>query len=70
MMAGVTRREENEWERTAWLAAMVINISQKTVKQPVTVDQLLNRKKAYRNPQVDFEELMRRQKVISAKESN
>lgn len=70
MVAGVTRREENEWERTAWLATMVINISQKSVKKPVTIDQLLNRKKAYRNPQADFQELMRRQKAINAKESN
>lgn len=70
MMAGVTRREEAEWERTAWLASTIINIAGKTVKNPVTVDQLLNRKKAYRNPEADFKELMLRQEAIDAENSN
>ena len=70
MLTGVAHRQEADWERTAWLATMVINISQKSVKKAVTVDQLLNRKRAYRNPEMDFQELMRRQKVIDAKESN
>lgn len=70
MIAGVTRREEAEWERTAWLAATIINVAGKTAKNDVTVDQLLGRKKAYRNPQMDFEELVHRQEVINAKDSN
>lgn len=70
MMAGATRREEAEWERTAWLAATIINISGKSVKQDVTVDKLLGRKRAYRNPQADFRELVRRQEAINEMDSN
>lgn len=44
MMTGYQKREEREWERTAWLAAHVINISQKMVKKNITMDDLLGRR--------------------------
>ena len=70
MVAGMTRREEAEWERTAWLAATIVNVAGKTVKKDVTVDQLLGRKKAFSNPQVDFKELVARQEAINEKDAN
>lgn len=70
MVAGMTRREEAEWERTAWLAATIINVAGKTVKNDVTVDQLLGRKKSFSNPQADFKALVARQQAINEKDSN
>ena len=70
MVAGMTRREEVEWERTAWLAATIMNVAGKVVKNDVTVDQLLGRKKAFSNPQSDFKALVARQEAINEKDSN
>ena len=70
MLIGQMHRAEAEWERTAWLAATIINVAGKSVKKDVTVDQLLGRKKIHRNLQMDFKELWRRHEALNPKTSN
>jgi hypothetical protein len=73
MLAGAAYRDEREWERTAWLAANVINVSGKVAKSAVTVDKLLGRKRASivpqfpADPRAQVEELIRRQEALNAK---
>ena len=70
MLAGVAERDDKARELAAWTTAQLMNISGKSVKKPVTVDELLGRKKN-QFPMSDedkFEELMRRQKAIEAKQ--
>lgn len=72
MLAGAAYRDEREWERTAWLAANIINVSGKVAKNQVTVDKLLGRKRVIvpqfpADPQAQVEELIRRQKALNAK---
>lgn len=45
MLKAAQRRHEAEWRRTAWAVAHLMNVSGKVVKRPVTVDQLLRRKR-------------------------
>lgn len=44
IVSGGAFREEKAWERAAFVAAHTINISEKSVKDPVTANQLLGRK--------------------------
>lgn len=58
MMQGYSRREEREWERTAWLAAHIVNMSGKMTKKDVTIDILLGRKpRKKKGSQWDWESL-------------
>lgn len=69
MLAGAAHQDEQNWERTAWLASHVINISGKMVKNPVTPDRLLGRQPPARigfpmTPEQKFKELVRRQEEL------
>jgi hypothetical protein len=43
IVAGGAFREEREWERFAFLASCVMNVSGKTLKREITPEQLLGR---------------------------
>ena len=62
LIEGGASREEREWERVAFLAANLMNIEGKSLKRPVTADQLLGRKREVKviDPEAKFEELRRR----------
>lgn len=44
MIQGAAGREERAWERAAFLGALIMNVSGKSLKKPVTPAQLLGRK--------------------------
>jgi hypothetical protein len=67
MLAGAAWREDQEWQRTAWATAHMINISGKSVKQAVTAAKLLGKPQKARkvqplvkDPELDFKELWAR----------
>lgn len=77
MLAGAAHRDEREWERTAWLAANIINVSGKVAKRDVTVDKLLGRKRTAvmpaqfpNDPAAAFSELVRRQSELEKRKAN
>ena len=78
MLAGAAHRDEREWERTAWLAANIINVSGKVAKRDVTVDKLLGRKSRSaaqpaqfpNDPAAAFSELVRRQSELEKRKAN
>lgn len=64
LMHGAAECEQREWERTAWLAALLMNISGKSLKDGVSVspEELLGRPKQVQviDPGAKESELMRR----------
>jgi hypothetical protein len=76
MLAGAAYHDERAWERTAWLAANVINVAGKVAKRPVTVDKLLGRRSKVapsqfpNDPQAAFSELVRRQTALESAKAN
>lgn len=69
-LRGAAHRDERDWERAAWLAAHLINVSGKSVKKNVTPQQLLGRaKRARKNPTRDWAEMVRRSRSLKAKGS-
>lgn len=69
MLVGAGWRDEQDWERAAWMVAHLMNIEGKVLPKgkKVTPDSLLGRKKKPKKPQnieADFKELVRRQQMI------
>lgn len=62
LVNGGNHRHNDEWERAAFLAAQIINISGKSLREPITPDQLLGRKRPVQviDPGAKEAELMRR----------
>lgn len=70
MIEGAAGRESRAWERTACLASLLINVSGKTVKKPVTPEQLLGRrpKVVPRDPGAELEALKARALELASKQ--
>ena len=68
MIEGAAGRESRDWDRTAFLASLLMNVSGKTVTKPVTPDQLLGRKGKIvpKDPGAELEALRARAAELAA----
>ena len=69
MVEGAAGRESRELERTAFLASLLMNVSGKTLKKPITPEQLLGRKGPIvpKDPGAELEALKARALELASK---
>lgn len=64
MLKGADNRERGEWQRTAWMTSMLMNVSGKSLDRAVTPDELLTGQQMSPEHRRDLDERVRQERAL------